>query len=274
MVGLTLDNIVKEYLFETGDTQLNKYARFYQLALSGLREFNMNNSGVIKTVQLPIKVNDTCDLPLDYLQYSKIGMIGSNGQINSLGKNDNLSLVRHFDDCGGPIASQATIHSQTRGADSDSNAAWGGDLGGTVRNSEFMGRMFGVNGGTNSLGEFRIDREHAMIVLSGIISAGFPESTAADNGQISATSIVMEYLGDISMVDGDFEVHPFMIDSLKDWMYWKSIQKSTNTGRGKVADARSDYFKSSRWAKKRFTSNTIDEWLAGFRSGNTASVKF
>ena len=262
-MGYTLDSIIKEYLIEIGDSQLNKYARFYQIAVSGLRELNINTSGVTKTINMPIKVNNTCDLPLDYLNYKVIGLLGADNSIYAIGRNDKLSTLQYFDDCGesSPQPSALTnINDSVNGMSPIVSSLIPDDYTDNYRNGEFMGRMFGVNGGNNGYGEFKIDVENGVILLSNLAP--------------SATYVIMEYLADIESIEGDFEVHPFVVEALKAWIYWKHIQRDRNRSVNEKEVAKQDYNIAARWSKKRFTSSTIEEWKQAFRSGNTMSVKF
>lgn len=254
-----LKDIVSEYIIEGGGSQLNQFARLYQLAVSGLREFNMNASGITKTEQLPIKVNDTCDLPQDYLQYSKIGLVGSDGMIHSLGRNDNLSMYPVVDDCGGPIPAV------NNSVFPEFNQFYGYEYNSTARNGEFMGKIFGIHGGKNPYGDFKIDRERGLVLISGLTLPG---------AAISVRSVFMEYISDINSVDGDFDVHPFMVEALKNWIYWKLIQRDRNRPGSQVDRALHDYNISKRWAKKRFQTATLQEYVSAFRHGNMAGPKF
>jgi hypothetical protein len=271
-MGYKLDDIVKEFIVEGGNAQMNKYPRFYTIAVSGLRELNMNQSAILRTIEMPIKVNMTCDLPLDYLQYKKIGVLDENGCLKSMAQCDCHSFLQSYTNCGDPeILSPTTTStiSTTDGSVSDiltsATSASGGGIyaaqySGNFRNGEFLGRMFGVNGGGSGYGEYRIDRENQLILVSNLMGGTY--------------SIVMEYYADIENVDGDFEVHPFIVESLKAYIHWKSIQRDRNRSIGEKEQAKQDYNIAARWSKKRFTSSTITEWGQAFRSGNTASVKW
>jgi len=143
-----------------------------------------------------------------------------------------------------------------------------------------MGRIFGLQGGINPYGEYRIDKANNVILLSRLFVQNFINNPdlidigANATSSVRPTSIVLEYIADIAAVDGDFEIHPFMVEALKSWMYYKSIQRDRARGTGEKEMARRDYFTEARWTRKRFNQSTIDEWLAAFRSGNTASVKW
>jgi len=267
----TLDSIVKEYMIETGESQTNKYARYYQSAVAGLREFNLNSAGVIKAVELPIKVNDTVDLPHDYIQYTTIGLTGSDGQIHALGRNDSLSMIPQSDNCGQPLPLAA------RGDDGVTPLVNGGlyqrDLITSYRNGEFMGRIFGVRGGINPFGQFRIDRENSLIILTDL-NRHVNSGRKVNSNTIPIHTIVLEYIADINKVDKDFVIHPFMIEALKAWIYFKAVQRDRVQRGGTKDRARRDYYTEARWAKKRFTSATLKEWTAAFRSGNLAAPKW
>ena len=267
----TLRNIIKEYLIETGDTQLNKYARFYQYGVSGLREFNITSSGILRTANLAIKANDTCDLPADYIKYTKIGLIGNDGEIHAMGLNESLSYMEGFNNCGDP--QQLTTTTDVVLGDNGDFRGRYRNSGDDFRNGEFMGRMFGFHGGVNPYGEYRIDRDNQVIIIKKNRSI----TTKIDGGQevsIHIENIAMEYIADIKKIDDDFEVHPFMVEALKSWMFYKSIQRNMTINAGEKDRARRDYYNEERITKNRFNSHTIDEWKTAFRKGNVAAFKF
>lgn len=257
MVKYRLDDIVKEYLIEIGDSQLNRYARFYQYAVSGIREWNMDMTGIPKIAELEINDNDTVDLPSDYLNYSFIGFC-SGGVIYPLGENNKICLDKKYDACGAPVSCSST----------NDNTGSGGIIANPIsyiadhfRNGEVMGRFFGLNGGQNTNGYFRIDEGSNQLKLQGLIS--------------TIDGIYMEYIADIAAdTDGDFVIHPFMLETLKAWMYWKSIQRDRNFGLGEKQLAENAYKEARRVSRRRIVSKPLSEWYRAIRHGNSASVKF
>jgi hypothetical protein len=252
----TLNNIIKEYLIETGETGENKYARFYQLGVAYLREANIDKNGIIKVVSLSINSNDTANLPSDFIDYTNIGIIGTDGQMHSLGRNDKLSLLKVFDDCGDEI--KLNVY---QGIDPPNgtyypyypyNANW--------KNGELVGRFFGIGGGNNVDGEFKIDINNRLILIKRV---GY-----------NIQNLVLEYIADINVINGDFQVHPYLIEPLKAWLYWKSIQRNTKMGLGEKQMAEMDYIKADKWARRRFTAYTPKEWAEAFRTGNVATTKW
>ena len=247
-MGYTLTHIVNELMLEQGEGQTNKFARYYQLGVAGLRSFNMDTTGAPKVVELTISDNDTADLPLDYLKYIRIGLC-FNGQMYCLGRNNALCLDKPADVCGSPVA-----HVSYR----ENYFGWGySDVTLHYRNGEFTGGLFGIGGDNNSLGYYRIDKQTNQIKFS----------------QLSCTStVIMEYLSDINTIDEDFEVHPFCVEALKDWICWKLKQRSSKP-LGEQQLANEDYKKSSRVMRARFASSTAEEWMACFHSGVKATPK-
>lgn len=247
-MGYTLTNIINELLIESGEGQSNKFARYYQLGVAGLRKFNMNTNGVPKPVVLDINDDDTADLPLDYLQYIRIGLC-LNGEIVCLGRNDALCINKIYDNCNNSIPHQVQQFNYPNGYLSGRP---------NYRNGEFQGGMFGIGADNNSLGYYRINKETNQIVFSQLTCR--------------RESMIMEYIADIDSIDGDFEVHPFCIEALKDWIFWKLKQRSSKP-LGEQQMAHQDFINSSRLMRQAFASSPINEWIAAFRSGIKATPK-
>lgn len=251
MVSYKLDEIVRQYLIETGEPEA-KYFRFLQIAISGLRELNLDVSGIPSTVLLPINSNDTVDLPLDYLNYVRIALAGTDGNLQALGANGNMTFLRAYSNCGVPEKPAETATS-------------GGIIGWELfsdhyRNGEEMGRFFGLGGGNNVNGYYRIDRENGYIQL----------------GQLNyaPASIVLEYLADIKEINEEFHVHPYVVETLKSWIYWKSIQRNRTIGLGEKQLAAQEYRSQYLLSARRFNSATFDEWNAVFRLSNKLAPRY
>lgn len=252
----TLSDIVNEFLVENGDGQTNKFARFYQFGLSFLRRTNFNTSGFPKVVELHIHSNDTANLPNDYVRYTRIALC-SNGRLFSLGQDDNLCLNKAYNDCGQQIAQGNTTNNL-----GGTGIIGAGFLGFPMvadhfTNGEFMGRMFGIGGDNNCFGYYRIDKPSNKILFRDLAQS---------------CTVVLEYLADVSAIDGDFEVHPFAIEALKDWIQWKYKQRSSKP-LGEQQLAQQNFNESNRLMRMMFLSSTKDEWIAAFATGNQASPK-
>lgn len=230
---MKLHQLVKSFLIEISEDSLHKYPRFLQYAISGLGELNLDTEGVIKTVTLPVNSNGTVNLPVDYITYIRIATCASDGNLHALGYNSNMCLLRTFDDCG------------------DEKKNEGGGTGGVIDsegghfiNNENVGRYFGIGGGTNSIGYYRIDKKNNWITLQ----------------NYSGDTIWLEYLADITRnEDGEFEVHPYVVEALKEWMQWKMIQRRVGSPVVQEVRAKKNFLKEKRKAQQRFQSFTFEE---------------
>ncbi len=240
-MGNTLLTIVHEWLAENGKSESQR-DRIYTIAISGLRELHLDVNGIIKTAELCVNDNDTVDLPNDFINYRKIGILGGDGQIHCLGKDNAISLQPA---CG--VEGRRKVR-----AGSDylyNNSPFLGAFYGFTLNN---GGVFGIGGGNNVLGYYRIDKKTNQIWLT--------------NLRYSAKqSIIIEYIGDIETVDGDFVVSSYAIQTIKSWIDWKYKGGE---------DKRRDYYNELKKTKKRIGGETIEEWGAAFRKSNTATVRF
>jgi hypothetical protein len=260
-MGYTLSDICNELMIEMGENQPNRFARYYQLGTACLREQNMDLTGVPVVTELKLNANDTVNLPANYLNYTRIALCGKDGALHSLGRNDNLCLDKTYDDCGNvPDRNSATMSGASQ-ATTIAGIWWSSDyLDDNVRNGELMGRFFGIGGGNNANGYYRFDLNNGQILLGRL-----PKGT---------DKIVLEYLADIDSQDGDFTVHPFLVETVKNWIFWKLIARDRSRNANEKQMAMIDFQKSERISRIRFNSRTADEWLAAFRAGNQAAVKW
>jgi len=243
----TLDKVVREYLVEAGDTNLNRYARMLQISISGLRELNMDVSGAPKAVVIPVNDNDTVNLPDDYVDYLKIAICdGRTGNIRSLGYNPQMCLPIKTDNCGNPSNASSGASS---GASSLTGAFWADGGGSVNRDGEFLGRMFGIGGGTNRNGYYRLDEPNGLIVLQGV----------------SGGEIYLEYLADLDFANGEHRVDEKEIEALKAWVYWKDIQRNRTYNLGQVREAKTEWVRNKNLTRRRFQTFTMEEALQSIR---------
>jgi hypothetical protein len=244
-----LDEIIREYYIESlGMSQLdNRYPRFLQIAISGLKDLGMDLKSNLKEVELDVNSNDTVDLPSDYLDYLVIGT-NESGQIMSIGVNNNKS-PRGFDDCGDLKAAVVDDENQT----SYFNFATSHH----TKDGQFNGRSYGAGGGGSNNGTYKIYKNEGYIALTGS----------------SATSIVMRYYATVEQVDGEFQVDEYYVEALKAWMYHKYVQRSRSYGQGEKRMAMLDYNKEKKKAEKRNYRFNIVTFVNAFRSGYRSSPR-
>jgi len=142
---ITIDDIVNNVALTIGDDSYLTGSLNYQLrllALQGLKELSFDMLQEVKSIQLAVSSTGTITLPNDYIKYVKIGILGSDDKVHYLGKQDNLNLV-----------SGAT---STDSNDIDDDPAYFYGIGG----------RYGVGGGTNHNGYYRVNKEDNTISFS------------------------------------------------------------------------------------------------------------
>ena len=253
---MELEKVVRELLIETGRTE-HRFVQALQLGISCLREleFDVTGSPVIK--ELTVSDLDTVDLPDDYLNYIRIGFVNKYGYFQELGRNNNISLNRSLDDCGKrKLPTSSSVDSvPTEGA------SFGGTEYGSVhfRNNENVGRYYGLGGGSNSNGSFKIDKNYQQIQL--------------DCYQ-GGNKITLEYLADPNKTNGEFEVHPFAIETVKSWIDWKLNENNANISISVSDSKKRIYASNKKVLRSRIASVSVQDMLQAFRKGNKAAPKF
>ena len=147
-----IDEVVNDFQLMIDDTSYDKEAKVYQLRLlayQGLRELKFDAEQEIKTVE---KIIDSSSLQItladDFVKLLRVGFKGSDGNFHSLGHNPNLSL-------------DASVVAQAGGSSSDENNPY---------YHVDLGKKFGVGGGNNSLGYYRLNRNDNTINFSSDLS--------------------------------------------------------------------------------------------------------
>ena len=73
---VTIDTVVNMYL-DRSEQGVHKYFKCWQIAFSGMEEMGLDFFYQVKSVKLPVNSNLTVNLPDDYLNYSKVGVLNS-----------------------------------------------------------------------------------------------------------------------------------------------------------------------------------------------------
>ena len=293
----TLDEVVREYLIESGDSEAKRF-RFQQMGISCMREMNMDFSGSPSVVTLPISDLDTVVLPKDFVSLTKIGVCDFNGNIVQLGSNEDMKLMGQKNDCGDIMSVREACacgnnkscmicngQQNPSGQCGCGNSGCGGSCGGGLygagyagsgfygalvpgwgwdglsdnfRNGEVMGRFFGIGGGNSPAGYFKINNKLNVIQIQ----------------NRCGSSIILEYLADITLSDGEINVHPFLVEAIKRYIAWSKIVDNLNVSESAKDSRKREWNLARRQAIKRFNSATQKEWLDMLRRYNMAAPRF
>lgn len=235
-----------------GATQVdNRYARLMQIAISGLRDLHNDRPSTNKFATLPILSNHTVTLPNDYIDYVRIGVC-YNGSVIALGENP-IMCPPHTDDCGNIEVDQPSFPTVP---DAYPTYPYGAPF---LISGAYSGRMYGIGGGNNSIGYYKVFKDEGYIALQAM-SGEFDE-------------IILEYVGDLTQVDGQFVVHPFDVEAVKAWMWWKWVQRAKSYTQYDKEMSRIAYGNEKRKASGRHGRMPMNELLQVLRSGYKSSPK-
>lgn len=245
---LTLDQVVREYLIEIGEQSEHKYTKYLQFGINGLRQFNFDVNGVAKPVVIKVNDNDTVDIPEDYINLIRIGVCGEDGNIHELAENPEICFPRTTDDCGElepSIGSSGSVIIDYF-------------EGGHFRNNEAIGRRFGIGGGSFGLGFYRENIKEGFFSLQGF----------------TGKRIIMEYLAKLEENNaGEFTVHPFIVQAIKEWMAWQADTRNPRIGPSQRQLSWQTYKTQRSMAKRRLVSPTRQETKNVTRKHFTPAVK-
>ncbi|MDB4335747.1 hypothetical protein OAA03_00640 [bacterium] len=157
-----IDEVVNDFQLMMDDTSYDKEAQIYQLrllALQGLRELKFDAEQEVKTSAKTVTSGLQIALPTDFVKLLKIGYKNSADEFVSLGYKSDLSL---------DAAVQSVINDDYY---DENNPYYHTDI----------GKKFGVGGGQNALGYYRINRQDGTINFS---------------SDIAGKTVFMEYISD------------------------------------------------------------------------------
>lgn len=244
------------------------------LALRGIREIGFDIGKKIKSIKLSVESNDTITLPDDYVDLSKVGIIGSDGIVRTLVHNRNLNYSRKYEEDSNGNATNETYNAEEDPLNIDSNiikdrqddktstsSSETDDFNAFIfENYIFQGgtgRLYGVGGGS-SAGEYRINLDQNRIEI-------------ASNSDF--TQVVIEYVADEARAT-DPEVHVYAEEALRCYIYYKLCERKTTVPANEKSRARSEWYNERRKANARLSHFTKDEALKVIRKNFMQAPKF
>jgi len=253
---MELEKVVREFLIETGKTE-HRFVQALQFGIACLRELHYDVIGTPVIKELTVSEIDTVDLPDDYLNYIRIGFTDSHGYFREMGVNDGISLNRTLDDCGKRVVRKKSNNDNASSVNYNISSVEYPSV--HFENGNNIGRFYGVGGGGNSNGCFKIDKNYQQIQL---------------DKYRGGSTVTLEYLADPNKTNGEFTVHPFAVETIKSWIDWKFTENNANIGAGVSERKRQLYGGNKKLLRSRMSSMSVQDILQAFRKGNKASPKF
>lgn len=225
---ITLDSVILDYLAETEQSQ-HKYFKLFHLAFRGFEQLGLDFFYQVKSLKLPINSNLTVELPNDYLNWSKVGVLNDRGEIIPLYHNDKLTTYADL--------------SSDRISKTEDNTLGFGDWGSGAWCNYWNGysytNIYGVPSGAPFVGSFKVDTINGIILLDEYFSYDY---------------LMLEYVA--SPMEGvDYYLPVQFREALIAWLAWKDSNAKTVRSHmtlGDKRDKKSDFYNERRNAIARW----------------------
>jgi hypothetical protein len=250
MQTIKLDQIINNAIDELGGSN-HDYFRLWNIAYRGMQDMGLDIFFNVKSIKIPIESNKTAKLPIDFLQWSKIGVLNSRGEVLQLQYNNNLTTYAD------------TFNDRLSKVEDDTLFNW--DITSPIFYNYYggycSGNIYGYGSNYPKIGEFKIDNENNLIVL-GVNFTGYDY-------------LILEYVCSLEPTN-DYHIPAIFEQPLIDWIAWKSIANLPSTRKGNISDKqvrRHEYFNSRRLALARYKPFRINDALNIEREMTRLTIK-
>lgn len=227
---IPLDEAITAYLDEA-EASNHRYYKCWQLAYRCLHELGLDAFFLVKSVKLPVLENLTVPIPADYLSYSKVGVLNAQGEIITMGVNNNLTTAFDLS----PNRIQQVEDPEIVTIEQQQGGIWWYNY----WNGYGFGNLYGLPSGQPFIGSFKIDNANGVIVLS----PGF-----------AYPYIMLEYVSS-PQAGQEYYIPIQFKEAVIAYLAWKdikSIPSKTHVNNSNVQMRRKDYYNERRLAIARF----------------------
>jgi hypothetical protein len=276
---VTLDQVINDFIITIADDDYAGSASDTQIrthALRGIREMGFDMSKVIRSLKITVDTaTNTAELPDDFVDWSKVGVVGSDGIIYVLGENKNINYSQAYVNSSGTKVGTAADASDSdgdgvydradsKGATNSGSPASSDDVTQGFNSYIFRNYVYGASnglygiGGGHMYGNFRVNLDQNRIELE----------TNQDIGEV-----VFEYIADEARSKNP-SIHVYAEEALMSYMYYKIIERKATVPANEKARARQEYYNERRKANARIKSFGKEEALRTIRKNYKQSPKF
>jgi hypothetical protein len=243
---VTIDSIVRSALMDLGENE-SRYEQFRHWGLEGFRDFHFDMASEIKTVKLDLTAWKADELPIDYVDWVKIGYINSAGAIVLFTHDDRID-IHHDDEDGYPedVTSTETLPEPTVSSNSQELPLWdngGGDL----------GKLFGLVAKSNGAGYYKFNPQRREIQFAPSIK--------------SDTVVYLEYISDGIDPCEQTVVNLMAAKLIKLYIHWQRVKFAKSSNLGQIEMAKRDYQTEYGRVQDRLCKITVEDVLECARNG-------
>lgn len=255
MTKTTLDNIVRNMILKRR-YPFCFYIDFLVAAVNCLRELNLDDLYVTNTVKLTPNSYNAIDLPNDYLDYVRVGiMAGQN--VKNLVPTNKINAIVNRNSSFAPIK-----YNETRG-NADAQTFFGAlypfywNQVSYNEYGEFTGRLFGSGAGVQD-DVFSVFPERNQIQLTENLSTEF---------------VILEYISDGMNADNATQITPYAYSTIQAYIMWQMKANTRTYSAGEVQLAKQEYIDERKILRARLDPMDMDAWKRKFQSASYASPK-
>lgn len=245
---ITLDSCINDYLTESEQSN-NKYFKLFHLAFRGMEQLGLDFFYQVKSVKLPINSNLTVDIPNDYLNWTKVGVLNDKSEIIPLYYNDKLTTYADL--------SPNRIEKTT---DDTLSNDWNNNTWCNYWNGYNYTNIYGVPSGRPFVGDFKVDTANGVILL---------------NQRFHYEYLMLEYVA--SPVEGEEYYVPVQFrEAIIAWLAWKDSNAKTvrsHMGLGDKRDKRHEFFNERRNAIARWKQTRQQEKYQASQEQTRLAIK-
>lgn len=262
---IRLSQIVNDYLLSRDQEDFDAHVTRQKVMLHAknvLKDLTRKTGGGgIKSIIVPV-TNYTAILPPDFMDYTKIGVMGADGNVVAMGRNDSLGISHSVltDNLGNDLLDQDGYQLTSRPTRSGSASIQDWAEGGIWMNywhGDAVFNMYGASGISERHGTYRVDYENEFVEFS------------TDMGR---DEIILEYISDPTLAP-DPLVDQRLEDAIKAGVYYKNIQRKANVPDNHREYARREWYNERRKANDRIQTFTIYEAVKALKATDRP-VKF
>ena len=247
------------------------------IALRGIREFGFDVSSRVRSLKRTVnQTNNTITLPDDYVDLTKLGVVGEDGLVHILVQNKNINYSRQITQTDAGEDTESTTNSDAGPLNIDENLILNrtndktGTSGTSSNDGDYdfyvfqnylyqggVGRLYGAGGGHHR-GEYRINLDQNRIEI---------------DTDSAVSEVVIEYVADEARSTNPV-IHVYAEEALRCFIYYKLCERKSSVPANEKARARAEYYNERRKAKARLGNFTKDEALKTIRKNFKQSPKY
>lgn len=222
---VTVDSVVNDYI-EQSEQSVHKYFKLWQLAFRGMEQLGISFFYQIRSVKLPVNNNKTVNLPNDYINYTKVGILNSAGEIAILKFNSKQTFF------GEQLPNRSSVNVD----DSiQTYSLWNANFFFNYWNGTSYTNQYGFPSGGVDAGNFNIDVNNGIILL---------------NEHFNYDYLMVEYVASPTQGE-EYKIPVQFREALIAWLAWQDIAYMPSSRKGYISDKRerrNNFFNERRLA--------------------------